>query len=208
MEFQWTEINGVKLIARRFYLEALTKAHDELVLRGIGVAGKIGFVPSGSVTASWRSLKLQKQLVAKGASKTLLSNHRRGVAVDCYPDRPYTERIRPVMEKNNLVNDLRPWDAVHWNYKSNKHSWGYKMVDSLPPNLKEFSMQEYDNYFIQDVQGDGGFALVYGGKKHIVNTKKKKNRLAEANATAFIRGMTPAALTKEAWDSIPTGEDF
>ena len=152
MELQYTFINGTRIVARRFFLEQLTKAHEEIEARGIGTAGKIGFVPAGETTCSWRSLKTQQQLKNKGASKTLASNHRRGAAVDCYADRAYTERIRPIMDKYELVNDLRPWDAVHWNYKSNKHSWSYPFIDKLPLDLKEFSMDEYDNYLIQEVE--------------------------------------------------------
>lgn len=82
MELQQTTINGRKIVALTCMLEALTKAHTELVALKIGWKDKMGFVLSEETTGGWRSLALQKQLVAKGASKTLYSNHRRGSAVD------------------------------------------------------------------------------------------------------------------------------
>jgi len=203
-ELQKTEINGREIIARRFYLEALWKAHEELIREGIGVQGKTGFVLGGVKTSSWRTLAMQQLLKAQGLSKTLWSNHRRGVAVDCYPDLEYVNQIQPIMAKHGLVNDLGAWDRVHFNWQSNKHSWTYDFIDELPLTIKDFSMHELENHFIQEVEKSGSFALVLNGKKQIVG----KTRLAEALATVFMRGMQSTPVNKSTWDDIPTGKKF
>ncbi len=213
LDFQSTVINGRRLVARRFFLEALSKAHAEIVSAGIGIAGHLGFVPSNEETGSWRSLATQTQLVAKGASKTLWSNHRRGVAVDCAwsgdaQTRKYLLDIAPFMNKHGLFNDLAPWDAVHWQWKSNAASNSFPIANELPGIIPQFSMQEYDNHLIQlteaGVADSGSFALVYGDRKHAVT----KDRLAAASLTVLMRGMVPAAVDKKTWDSIPSGDNF
>jgi len=148
LRLEYAVINGRKIIARRFFLEALLNAHREIEAAGIGVAGHLGFVLSGEETGSWRSETTQKQLLARGASKTMASNHRRGVAVDCFPDRAYIEKIRPFMNKYKLVNDLAPWDAVHWQYVSNAHCWSYEIINELPGFLNEFSMDNYEGFIV------------------------------------------------------------
>lgn len=207
-EFQFTFINGRKIIARRFILEALLKAHAEIEAHGIQIATHKGFLLSDETTGSWRSLELQRQLVAKGVSKTLLSNHRRGTAVDCYPDVPYIDLIAPIMRKHGFDNDLRPWDKDHFQWKSNVIASSYPIVDQLPSILKEYSDMELDNHVLQlTEQGapeSGSFALVYGGSKHMVS----KARLAEAAMTVLMRGMVPTAVNKATWDSVPTGVGF
>lgn len=226
-EFQEVTINGTRIVARRFFLEALVKAHEELVRLKIGANGKLGFIPGPERTASWRSEVLQRQLLNSGASKTMLSNHRRGVAVDCYANWPYINLIKKTMNKYGLVNDLAyasrdwkkiddsldketpiPWDGGHWNWKSNAACYAYPVVSSLPNLLKEFSMQEYDNHVIQlteaGVAESGSFALVYGGQKHLVT----KDRLGHATMTVLMRAMVPSPVNKQIWDSIPTGDNF
>lgn len=207
-DLQYVILNGKRVIATPFFLKALVAAHNELVQAKIGVLGMMGFVPSSEMTNSWRSLATQRQLVLSGSSKTLYSNHRRGTAVDCYADRSYIERIKPIMEKHGLVNDLAPWDAVHWNWKSNVLAAAHEIFDEIPSILTEYSDMEYDNHILQLTQagipGSGAFALVYGGKKHIVAPE----RLPQAAMTVFFRGMTPSAVTLAVWDSIPTGDNF
>lgn len=226
-EFQFTIINGTKIIARRFVLEAITKAHEELVRLKIGANGKLGFIVGPERTASWRSEALQRQLLNQGASKTMLSNHRSGTAIDCFANWNYINAIKPTMNKYGLFNDLAyvsrdwkiaddsldketpiPWDGGHWNWKSNAIARSYQIVNSLPALIKEFSMETYDNHVLQlteaGVEGSGSFALVYGGKKHIVS----KDRMSLAVMTAFMRGMVPSAVNKAVWDSIQTGDNF
>lgn len=204
LELQFSMINGKKIIARRFFLKTLNDAHNELIKAGIGYRNKLGFVLSSDITGSWRSLTQQKQLVEKGASKTLASNHRRGSAVDCIPDWDYIHEIEPIMRKYGLDNDLRPWDGGHFNWKSNKEAQAFQIINELPGFIKEFSPMEYDNFLIQETEESGTFALVYGGKKHIVT----KNRKADATLTVLMRGMQTAALNKKTWDSISSGDDF
>lgn len=223
MELQSVTINGRKIVALPVLLEALTKAHEELVAQKIGYKDKLGFVLSEETTGGWRSLALQKQLVAKGASKTLYSNHRRGSAIDCAADWDYIKRIRPTMNKYGLVNDLAyikgsqtdddpipggvPWDGGHWNLGSNSHAQSFPIIDEQAL-IKEFSMQDLNETFIQltepGVTESGSFALVIGGHKRVVASK----RLAEALATAHIRNMKFAAVNKATWDKVPSGDNF
>lgn len=223
MELQSTIINGRKIVALPCLLEVLTKAHEELVAQKIGYRNKLGFVLSEETTGGWRSLALQKQLVTNGASKTLYSNHRRGSAIDCAADWDYIKRIRPTMNKHGLVNDLAyikgnvtdddpiaggvPWDGGHWNYKSNAEAMKFPIIDEQAL-IKEFSMQDLNETFIQlteaGVTDSGSFALVIGGHKRVVSS----SRLAQALATAHIRGMKFAAVNKATWDGIPAGDNF
>lgn len=224
MELQKVTINGRKIVALPCFLEALTKAHEELVAKGIGYKETLGFVLSDEVTGGWRSLALQKQLVAKGASKTLYSNHRRGSAVDCAADWAYIKAIRPTMNKYGLVNDLAyikgnqtdddpipggvAWDGGHWNYKSNAEAMKFPIIDEQAL-INEFSMNVYEGKIIQMSEAgypglSGAFALVDGGKKRLINDKA---RGWKALATLEVR-KNKTGLTKEQWDKIPTGEDF
>ena len=223
MDLQYTTINGRKITALPAMLEALTKAHDELVAKGIGYKEHQGFLLSEETTGSWRSLALQKQLVARGASKTYLSNHRRGSAVDCVPDWSYIKRIRPTMNKYGLVNDLAyvkgtqtdddpieggvPWDGGHWNLVSNAEASKYDIVNDQPL-IKEFSMFSLNETLIQlteaGVPDSGKFALVIGGKRRDIQSK----RLPEALATVIMRDMKHAAVNKATWDSVPLGDNF
>ncbi len=208
LDLQFTVINNRKIIALPFVLEAFIKAHEELVSLGIGVAGIKGFVSSEVVTASWRPLILQQQLVAKGASKTLSSNHRRGTAVDCFPDDAYIEAIKPTMNKHGLFNDLAPWDKDHFQWQSNAIAMTFPIFNELPFILNEFSMHEYDNHCIQltepNVTDAGTYALVLGDKKHIIT----KDRAGLAALTVQQRGMVVCGVNKTIWDSIPTGDNF
>ena len=205
LDLQFTYINGRKIIARRFYLEALHKVHRELKEDQIGTNGTTGFVLASETTGSWRRLATQKQLVAKGVSWTLYSNHRRGTAVDSFPDWTYIRKIQPVMEKYGLVNDLSKYgDGGHWNWISNEEAQKYPLINNLPDHMTEFSEERYDNHLIQDTEDTGTFALVYGGEKHVV----EKARAGLASLTVLARQMPYAPLTKKAWDSIPKGKKF
>ena len=229
-EFQSVVINGTKLIARRFVLESLVKAHNELVSLGIGANGKLGFVAAPERTASWRSEVLQRQLLNQGASKTMYSNHRCGTAIDCFANWNYIKAISPIMKKHGLINDLAyvskdwkviddsydaitsiPWDGGHYNWGSNAIARSYKIVNSLPSLIKEFSMNEFENHLVQlnapGTPGSGAFALVVDGKRHEINTKDTGS-VGRATFTIFMRGMPSAPLTKDQWDAIPAGDTF
>lgn len=127
------------------------------------------------------------------------------------------------MNKYGLVNDLAyikgnvtdddpiaggvPWDGGHWNYKSNAAAMTFHIIDEAPL-IKEFSMIDYNEHFIQlteaGVTDAGSFALVIGGKKRVVTS----NRLPQALATYIIRDMKKAAVNKATWDLIPSGDNF
>lgn len=213
-------INSTRILMRELQLTQLLKAHEELVSLGIGVAGKLGFVPAPETTASWRSLAVQQQLVNRGASQTLQSNHRRAVAVDFYADWDYLDRIKATMNKYGFFNDLAyiknskgqwvKWDGGHWNWISNSHAWNYQLIDTLPALIKEVTMQEYENTLVQLTQGgypqSGQFALVIDGKRHAIDVKSPK--AIDAILTIMMRGMRPCPLTHDAWDKIPEGEPW
>lgn len=189
----FTIINGRKITARRFFLEALTNAHEELAALGIGFGDKLGFVLSDETSGSWRSEAYQRQLLEKGSSKTMYSNHRRGTAVDCAADWPYIKRIRPTMNKYGLVNDLAyitavdpltgktktgrpietdddkfpgsvPWDGGHFNWKSNTEAQKYEIINKLPVTLNQFSMNQYDGQILfMAEKGHPGISGAFAG---------------------------------------------
>lgn len=222
MELQQITINGRKVVALACVLESLSKAHAELVTRGIGYGQFKGFVLSDETTGGWRSLALQKQLVARGASKTLYSNHRRGSAVDCAADWAYIKLIRPTMNKYGLFNDLAyikgnqtdddrftgsvPWDGGHWNYKSNAEASKFDIIDVAPAIIKEFTTEKlYEKILMltqPGVPGSGGFAVVIDGKKHVVSQKRL------AALVALIVKKEGVGVSLATWDSIPSGENF
>lgn len=224
-ELMFTIINGRKIIARRFFLEALTKAHEELVRLGIGFGDKLGFVLSDETSGSWRSESYQRQLVERGSSKTMYSNHRRGTAVDCAADWPYIKRIRPTMNKYGLVNDLAylskdgrvdddqlpgyfPWDGGHYQWKSNTEAQKYDIINKLPVTLNQFSMNQYDGQILFMAQEgfpeSGSFAGVYREEKHLI----KKERAGLAAIHPLLGGKKAVTVDKAIWDAIPTGKDF
>lgn len=226
MDLNYAIFNGIKVVALPFVLEALTRAHEELVRTGVTYNQKLGFTPAGEVTASWRSLTLQKQLVAKGASKTLYSNHRRGTAVDAAADWNYINKISPILKKYGLVNDLAylnkstgatsakplpgyvPWDGGHFNWQANEIAADYEIIDEAPLVIKQFSMNQYDNKILflaeKGVPGAGSFAAVYGGEKHIITPE----HAGEAAIHPQVGAQKALPVTKATWDSIPTGHNF
>lgn len=230
MELQYIVLNGRRVIGLPFFLEALLKAHEDLTKQGVAYGNTVGLLPAGEETASWRSLTLQRQLVAKGASKTLVSNHRRGTAMDVVANWDYIKRIAPTMKKYGLINDLAyakyqsgrivatsdlprvgyvAWDGGHFQWGSNQKAMGYPLVDELPSLLTEFSMQEYENKIVQLSEAgyageSGSFALVVNGHKRLIDDK---SRGWKAIATIMVR-QNKTGLSKAAWDAIPTGDNF
>lgn len=230
-ELVFAIINGRKITARRFFLEALTKAHEELVSLGIGFGDKPGFLLSDETSGSWRSEAYQRQLVERGASKTMYSNHRRGTAVDCAADWAYIKRIRPTMNKHGLFNDLAylskggrvdddqlpgyyPWDGGHWNWKSNAEAQKYDIINKLPVILNQFSMNTYDGQILFMAEAgqpeSGAFAGVYPNpethvlEKHLI----KKDRAGLAAIHPLLGGKKAIAVDLRAWNSIPSGKEF
>lgn len=222
MALQQTVINGTQLIAQDYYLEALWRAHEELIQKGIGANGKLGFIPAPAPDSGWRSLARQEVLFAQGKSKTKLSNHRRGTAVDCMADWPYIIRIAPTMAKYGLINDLAyintetgqispsprngyvAWDGGHFNWKSNGDAAKAPIINELSiiPEFKRMSEKKFRLIQLSEpgVPGTGGFALVINGEKRSIAA----DRLSAALATLLCE----EHLTKAAWDLIPSGKDF
>lgn len=232
-DFQFVIINGTKITARRFYLNALVAAHNELVALGIGVNGKKGFVSAPERTASFRSLALQQGLVASGASRTLFSNHRRGTAVDCYSDWHYIKQIQPTMEKHGLTNDLayidtdargniirhdsnpfdgsyvdadefKAWDGGHYNWGSNEIAQGFDIVNSLT-NVTEFKLMKGKNGELIQLIDPGQPGS--GGFAFVKDGKKQvisEARLAAAVASVLCEKF----VNRKEWNDIPTEKDF
>jgi len=87
-------------------------------------------VPEAIVISSFRTLEEQKVMVAKGASKTLQSNHRRGMAVDCVNWESIQDKMRAV----GLINDIS-WDKNHFAYDGETKAAKYPLynIDNSTP---------------------------------------------------------------------------
>lgn len=210
MDLQKTTINGRQITALPFVLEALWKAHNDLTAQGIGTQGMLGLVIGEVITSSWRSEALQTQLFNQvpKVTWTMDSNHRHGTAVDVFPDTAYLNAIIPTMNKYNLVNDLAPVDADHFNWGSNAVANTFPLINEQLIITDFVFMDSFDNCVVQlaepNVLNSGAFALVYGGELHLVSDA----RMAAAVMTAWMRGMKPMALTNAQWTSIPVGPNF
>lgn len=90
-------------------------------------------VPEAIVYSSWRSLAEQKKLLAEGKTKTLYSNHRRGLAVDIIN----WKEVEPKMRKVRLINDIS-WDRNHFTLGGEAVAAKEKIYDSLPAKLEEY----------------------------------------------------------------------
>jgi hypothetical protein len=82
-------------------------------------------VPEAIVVSSFRTLEEQKAIVAKGASKTLQSNHRRGMAVDCVNWESIQDKMRAV----GLINDIS-WDKNHFSYDGETKAAKYPLYNT------------------------------------------------------------------------------
>lgn len=223
-------INGTNIIARCFILDALLCAHAEAQSKGLSIGKRKGLVFANEVTCSWRSATLQAQLVAQGASKTMWSNHRAGVAIDVYADWDYINKLAPIMKKYGLVNDLAywnkstgntsaiplpgyvAWDGGHFNWKSNTHANTYRIInEQLIINSYTQSMieRQYEGLILWNVEGDGGFALIKDGKRRVISEARAGKAALALEATAPAdaeRKVIP--VPKEVWDAIAEGEKF
>lgn len=86
-------------------------------------------------TSGWRSKKEQEEILRKGASKTMDSNHRRGIAYDIWN----WQEIEKEMKKLGFINDLKPWDPGHFPFGGeNKARKNFPIIDSLPKNIEKY----------------------------------------------------------------------
>lgn len=182
-------------------LRQLLRAHQELIEKRVGVAGKIGFLGNSELSAGWRSSTLQKQLVARGASEKMSSNHRRGVSVDSHADKAYIQTIEPTMNKFGFFRSKnRP---NHWNWISAKHCRQYPFIDHVPVVIENVSMYQYENTLIrfEDTGKVKRYAIVRDGKKQIINMKSKK--ALELLFDCYMQGVRSEFVDKKTWESIP-----
>ena len=228
MTLQTTTINGHRITALPMVLEAFIRADADLKAQGIGRGNTLGLVFAGQETCSWRSLALQQALVAKGASMTTLSNHRRGTACDVAADWDYIGRIGPTMRKYGLINDLAfakyvngkivavsdqhlagysAWDGGHFNWQSNTKAASFPIIDKQEVITEYTPMQDLENKIIQltqqGVEHSGSFAIIIDGKRRVVSAE----RMGLALATIMVRE-NKTGLSKAAWDAIPDGGAF
>lgn len=94
-------------------------------------------VPEAIAYSGWRSLAEQKKLVAEGKSKTLNSNHRRGVAVDVIN----WKEVEPKMRKLGLINDIS-WDKNHFALGGESKATKYPLIDTVPKVLDECGVKQ------------------------------------------------------------------
>lgn len=119
MKYNGLTYRARDVIADELYLDRLTQ------------------VPEAIVVSSWRSLAEQKLMVKNGKSKTLNSNHRRGMACDIVNWKELQTKLRKV----GLMNDIT-WDRNHYDYDSEAKATRFPLIDSLPKNLKEYKIKK------------------------------------------------------------------
>jgi len=85
-------------------------------------------------THGWRSKEEQAEMVKKGVSKTLDSNHRRGVAYDIWN----WKEMEGEMKKIGFINDLKPWDPGHFTPGGEAHARKTYPVLELTKNVDEY----------------------------------------------------------------------
>ena len=121
MKYNGLTYRARDVIADELYLDRLTQ------------------VPEAIVVSSWRSLEEQKLMVKNGKSKTLNSNHRRGMACDIVNWKELQTKLRKV----GLMNDIT-WDRNHYAYDSEAKATRFPLLDSLPKTLKEYKIKKND----------------------------------------------------------------
>ena len=86
-------------------------------------------------THGWRSEAEQREYVNKGTSKTMDSNHRRGVCFDIWN----WQECEDDMKKLGFINDLKPWDPGHFPFGGEeKARVNYVIINKLPEPLEEY----------------------------------------------------------------------
>ncbi len=96
-------------------------------------------------TWGWRSKAEQAEMVKKGVSKTMDSNHRRGVAYDIYN----WKEMEAKMNKLGFINDLKPWDPGHFPLGGEKKARkNFSLIDALPKKLEEYKPKKPESVFI------------------------------------------------------------
>ena len=121
MKFNGLTYRARDVIADELYLDRLTK------------------VPEAIVVSSWRSLAEQKVMVANGKSKTLNSNHRRGMACDIVNWNAVGMQAK--LREVGLMNDIT-WDRNHFAYDSESKATRFPLIDVLPKKLEEYKKKD------------------------------------------------------------------
>lgn len=204
MQLEYATINGRKIVALPFVLEALIKAHQELKELKVEHAGRYGLIFQAEETCSWRSEITQKQLMARGVSWTMWSNHRRGTAVDLFWEADWLKQVEPVLMKYGLVNDLKKYgDAGHFNWKSNSEAASFPTIHSQTL-IKQFSMNEYEGNVIWETESSGSFALIQDGKRREISEK----RAGKSVLALMAMGGKVTPVPRVVWDQFPEGPKF
>lgn len=200
---KYTIIDNKKVILLPEMLERVLAAKADIEAAGMTLELQ------GESTCSWRTNETQQQLVDKGVSWTLLSNHRRGTAIDVMADWDYIGKIEQIMYKHGLVNDLRQYgDGGHFNLLSNTHAGSYPIINELPANIPEFNMNQYEDNIIWETEttgpGSGRMAYIQNNLRREVT----QERAGLASLALQAAGGKVVAVNKEIWDSFEEGESF
>jgi hypothetical protein len=92
-------------------------------------------------TSGWRSKAEQAEMVKKGASKTMDSNHLRGCAYDIWNWSEMEKEMRKLGFKNEIS-----WDKGHFPLGGEDSARkNYKIISSLPKVLEEYKPKTVKN---------------------------------------------------------------
>jgi len=145
-------------------------------------------VPAAIVVSSWRSLEEQKVMVAKGASQTLESNHRRGMAADIVN----WNVLDAELEKVGLVNDIS-WDKNHYTPEG-EHQTALKY-----PLINTFEKSDSNQYNPIDMKPTKKLAEAYKDlvRKDAGDNLNEKEQDDFAEKIQELKDKSPVEVIKE-----------
>lgn len=143
-------------------------------------------------TSGWRSKAEQAEMVKKGVSKTMDSNHRRGVAFDIWN----WKEMEAEMKKIGFINDIS-WDKFHFTPGGEaKARSKYQIIDSLPDKLKEYKPKT--------TKTEAKSEPVAVKKNEVVSTPQEAPKTPPASISAPTREDSPILEPAETLPSIET----
>ena len=198
-----------KITAHPEMIKRLLAAHQDALMAGIsvrvGLFKQKGLVIGGIYTSSWRTAKIQQELYDKGSTKTLVSNHMRGTAVDLYPNSQYIKDIESIMEKHELVNDING-DSVHFNLISNSEAAKYPIIrnsTSVPyANVDEALMKRFEGKDVWRVEHMGEVYSVEDGKITKIEHRGGRSSLFDHWSHKLVAHGDLIPINEHVWDKI------
>ena len=209
MILYYYNLNGKRMEALDVMIEKCIAADLEIKQAKIGVGWlkrQKGLILGGVATSSWRTYSQQLELVRSGASRTTLSNHRRGTAIDVYPDHNYINQIEPIMRKNDLVNDIGAWDRGHFNLFSNSEAAQYPIINSKTgikryvPGVDSNLLERLEGKYVQRVEAHGEVYKVKNGQ--LIYLKAKGGPLFDDWSRYLSSQGMLIGITEPTWDEI------